>query len=92
MPQTQTKNGDSAADQTTERIRDLNERFIVAGRKAGENYLDAYERSVKTMTDFTEKAAQASNVEWVQNIATAQADLARDMAKAYADTARSLIK
>src|SRR3954471_812353 len=92
MPQPKSSTQDSAADQATQRIRELNERIIDASRKAGESYLDVYERSLKAMADFTEKSGETSNVEWLQNVANVQANFLRDMAKAYTDTARNLIK
>ena len=61
-------------------------------RKATETSLDVYERSAKAYADVHERAGQASNVLWVQHLARVQADLLRDTAGTYAQTARELTR
>ena len=44
-----------------------------------------------SLADSYEKAAGATKVEWLATVATAQADLTRDITKAYASAARELV-
>jgi hypothetical protein len=88
--------GQSAAEQNveaaTERIRDLNERIIESSKKAGNTYLDIYEKTLNSIADYQEKIGEQSQVDWVTTIANAQASFTRDLAGAYSSAARSLLK
>jgi hypothetical protein len=86
---TASKNQTEAA---TERIRDLNERILDAGKKAGNAYLDAYEKTLKSIADYQETAAKQSDVEWVSTIVDAQARFTRDLTELYVSTGRELLK
>jgi hypothetical protein len=86
---TTSKNQTEAA---TERIRDLNERILDAGKKAGNAYLDAYEKTLKSIADYQETAAKQSDVEWVSTIVDAQARFTRDLTELYVSTGRELLK
>jgi hypothetical protein len=85
-----------AANDTTEaaadRIRDLNERIIESGKKAGNTYLDIYEKTLNSIADYQEKVGDQSQVDWVKTITDAQANFTRDLAGAYTSAARSLLK
>lgn len=85
---TQTDEVQAAAD----RLRDLNEKIIENGRKAGNVYLDLYEKTLKTIAETTEKAGSQSQIEWVQTFAKAQADLTREIAEAYVQASRQFLK
>ncbi len=80
------------AEAATERIRDLNEQILERIKSGGESALEAYERTLKTVADYQDKVADTSQVEWISNLAHAQAELTRGVAKVYASTARGLIK
>jgi hypothetical protein len=79
-------------DATAERIRELNDRIIEAARKAGDVYLDTYEKTLKSIADFQENVAEHSQAEWFSNALSAQADFTREMAKLYTSAAREFIK
>jgi hypothetical protein len=79
-------------DAAAERIRDLNERIIESSKKAGNTYLDIYEKTLNSIADYQEKVGERSQVDWVTTIANAQASFTRDLAGAYTSAARSLIK
>ena len=80
------------ADAATESLRDVNEQMIDFGRKTTATVLDAYETTLNSVADYQDKVAETSQVEWISNLAHAQADLTRGVAKVYASTARGLIK
>jgi hypothetical protein len=80
------------ADAATESPRDVNEQIIDFGRKTTATVLDAYETTLNSVADYQDKVAETSQVEWISNLAHAQAELTRGVAKVYASTARGLIK
>jgi hypothetical protein len=86
---TENKNG---VNETTERIRDLNERILDAGKKAGNAYLDAYEKTLQSIADYQETAAKQSDVEWISTVVDAQARFTRELTKVYVSTGRELLK
>ena len=86
---TATKNQTEA---TTGRIRDLNERILDAGKKAGSAYLDAYEKTLESIADYQESVAKQTDVEWVSTIVDAQARFTRELTSLYVSTGRELLK
>jgi hypothetical protein len=89
---TATKSTESQVHEATERVRDLNERIIDSTRRAGQAYLDSYEKVLKSIADFEERVGNATQVEWLSALAQAQADFTRDIAKIYTTSARDLLK
>ena len=77
---------------TTERIRDLNERILDAGKKAGNVYLDAYEKTLESILGYQETAAKQTDVEWISTVVDAQARFTRELTKVYVSTGRELLK
>jgi predicted RNA-binding Zn ribbon-like protein len=82
----------AAVDEVAQRIRELTERFIDAARKAGNASLDTYEKSLQSLVDFEERAAGASQLDWVSNIAQAHAKFVQDVSAAYVSAAREVLK
>jgi hypothetical protein len=76
----------------TERIRELNEQILTFGRKAGVQFLDAYENTLKTFADYQDKIADQSQIEWIASIARAQANFTRELTRVYTSSARDLLK
>jgi hypothetical protein len=82
----------AAADEAVQRIRDLTERFIQSAKSAGNVSLDAYEKSLQNLVDFQERAAGATQLDWVSTIATAHAKFIQDVSSAYVSAAREMLK
>ncbi len=80
------------ATHTTSSLTDLNERIISSSRQAGHTFLDTYEKSLNSVADFQDKAADASQVEWLAAIAHSQAQFTRAFAESYTSAARGLLK
>ena len=80
------------AEQVTERIRELNEQILDFGRKAGLNFLEAYESTLRTFADYQDRVADSSQIEWISSIARAQANFTREVTRVYTATARDLLK
>ena len=74
------------------RLRKLNERIIDAGRDAGETTLSSYEKALKSIASGIEKGPGRSDVDWVANLATAQAKFIRDMTETWTKAAREMLK
>jgi 2-phosphoglycerate kinase len=79
-------------DETTQRVRDLNERILEAGKKAGGAYLTAYEKALQSIVDYQEQVAKQTDVEWISTIIEAQARFTRELTRLYVSTGRELLK
>jgi hypothetical protein len=79
-------------EETTQRIRDLNERLIESTKSAGLVTLDAYENALQSMVEFEEKVASASQLDWVSALATTHAKFIGDVSASYTKAARELLK
>lgn len=94
---TQTKtqaktNAERETDQAADRIRDLNEQVLDFGRRAGIGFLETYEQNLQTFADFQDKVADESKVDWIANVARAQANFTREITRVYTTSARDLLK
>ena len=75
-----------------QRLRKLNERIIKAGQEAGESTLTSYEKALKTIAATIERGPGSSDIEWVANLANAQAKFIRDMITPLTQRARKALK
>jgi len=82
----------AATEQVIQQIRDLTERFIESAKSAGSQSLDAYEKSLRSLVEFQERAAGASQLDWVSSIAMAHARFVQDASAAYVKAAREMLK
>jgi hypothetical protein len=83
---------DERLEAAAQRVRKLNERIIDAGKTAGEDALNAYEKALKSIASGLEKGPGKSDVEWFSNLATAQAKFIRDVTDAWTKAARDMLK
>ena len=89
---TEAKAEEPGVEAAAERIRELNERAIDAGKRAGSGTLDIYESTLKAIADSLERGPGSSDVEWVSRIVTAQANFIREVTKAWTSAARDVLK
>jgi hypothetical protein len=75
-----------------QRLRKLNERIISAGKDAGETTLSNYEKALKAIASAVERGPGSSDVEWISNLANAQAKFIRDVTNAWTSAARDVLK
>ena len=54
--------------------------------------LDAYEQTVNSLLDFSQKAADSTKVDWVSALAKSQASVITEVTNAYTKAARDLLK
>jgi hypothetical protein len=73
-------------------LRKLNERIIEAGREAGETTLTSYEKALKAIASGIEKGPGSSDIDWISNLATAQAKFIRDVTSSWTSAARNALK
>jgi phage-related minor tail protein len=92
MATTQPKNSAPSFDAAFEQVKDFNEQFLSAARRAGNLYVDSYEKAVDRAIDFERKVAGLSQQEWLKTLIDAQTDFAREVADSYATAARTLLK
>jgi hypothetical protein len=89
---TRTGGGDARLEAAAQRLRKLNERIIEAGKEAGESTLSSYEKALKTIASSLERGPGSSDMEWLSNLATAQAKFLRDVTSAWTTAARKVLK
>lgn len=92
MASTQTKSGPPPAEAAFEQVTELNEQFLASARKAGNLYLDSYEKAVDRAVDLELKLAGLTQQEWLKSVLEAQADITRELTASYTSAARSLLK
>ena len=93
MSTSESKNGTTTPiDTAFEQASDLSEQFAAAARKAGNLYLDSYEKAVDRAVKLELEVAGLTKQEWLKSMIEAQADLTREVVNAYTATARTLLK
>jgi hypothetical protein len=92
MATTQTKQTTPTIEAAFERATEAGEQFVAATRKAGNLYLDSYEKAVDRAIELELKVASATQQEWLKNLIEAQAEFAREITSTYTSTARTLLK
>ncbi|HEY1521288.1 MAG TPA: hypothetical protein VGF91_33005 [Solirubrobacteraceae bacterium] len=90
---TQTKSDPitDSVQEATERVAEFREKTAAASKQASEACLSSYESAVVTLADTYEDATGTANVEWVAGIGSMQADVARQIVRAYTSTVRELV-
>jgi hypothetical protein len=91
----ETKENDMATQTKTQDLYDLDgatERWTEATRKAGNDYLDAYGKTVDQLADYGVKAAAATKLPVVTELAESQAKLSRNLTETYVTVTRDLLK
>jgi hypothetical protein len=83
---------DARIEAVANRLRKLNERIIEAGREAGETTLTSYEKALKAIASGIEKGPGSSDIDWISNLATAQAKFIRDVTSSWTSAARNALK
>ena len=89
---TATRAAEAQLEVVAQRLRKLNERIIKAGREAGESTLTSYEKALKTIASTIERGPGSSDIEWVANMASAQAKFIREMLTPLTERARKALK
>ena len=80
------------AEATIARIREFNEKLIETVKASGNVALDSYEKALRSMLDFQKEMANASQVEWLNTLASTQVQFVQDLSDAYTKAARELLR
>lgn len=75
----------------TEQVSHLNDQFLDAAKQFGNMYLDGFEKAVTSLTDAQKKLAAHSQVEGIQSLIEAQADLTSQLTETYTTAARKAL-
>jgi hypothetical protein len=86
------KTGVPSFDEAFEQVKDANEQVWAAARKAGNLYLDSYEKAVDRTAELQLKLAGFSQQEWLKSLIEAQVDVSKELVGTYTTTARSFLK
>jgi hypothetical protein len=78
-------------EEAAARVRELNERILESMKGTGLTSLDAYEKALKSLVDFEQKVAGASQLEWVSALASTHASFLQDVSAAYTKAARDVL-
>jgi hypothetical protein len=92
MATTDTKTGIPSFDTAFDQYRESSEQVLTAARKAGNLYIDSYEKAVDRTTELQLKLAGLTQQEWLKSLIEAQVDITRELTGSYTTTARSLLK
>ena len=75
-----------------EQFRDSSDQILAAARKAGALYIDSYEHAVDRALDVESRFAASAQPEWLKTLIESHVDLSRELAGAYVNTARNVLK
>ncbi len=65
---------------------------LTSAKQAGTVSLDAYEKALQSLVDFEQKAAGATQLDWVSAVANAHARFISEVSGAYVNASRELLK
>jgi hypothetical protein len=80
------------ADEAVKRVKELSDRLIELTKKNGIGWLEAYEKSLTRMLQLQERAAAATQIEWINTLAATNADFMREMSAVYFQTVHDQLK
>ncbi|HMJ34103.1 MAG TPA: hypothetical protein VK501_09305 [Baekduia sp.] len=69
----------------------ISEQMLAAHREAARLCLDMYEKTLESIADYQEQAANQTDVEWIATVASAQATFVRELAKHSIPLGRELL-
>jgi len=79
-------------EQTVQRLKELSDQAIEAGKQNGRTWLDAYEQMLNSYLKLQKQAAEGTQVEWVNTLANTNAEFVREMSQAYLTAVREQLK
>ena len=76
-------------DQAVQRVKELSERLVEQSKQSGLSWLQAYEKVLESMLRLQKQAAEGTQVEWVNTLATTSADFVREVSQVYVNAVKS---
>lgn len=86
------KNATPDLDATAAHIRELNEQLIAAAKQNGNVALDVYEKTLADMLQFSQQAADATEVDVISSITKAHTDYITSITKVFTGATRDALK
>ena len=80
------------ADAAAQRVKELSDRMTKLTKKNGLAWLGAYEKVFSNMLQLQARAIASSQAEWINALATTNANFMREMSAAYFRTVREGLK
>ena len=80
------------ADAAAQRVTELSDRMTELTKKNGLAWLGAYEKVLGNMLQLQQRAIASSQIEWINALATTNANVIREMSAAYFKTVRDGLK
>ena len=90
--QTKPKTGAPTFEDAFDQIKKLNEQLLTTARKAGNAYVDSYEKAVDRAIEVELEVAGLTQNDWLKGLIEAQADFARELTDTYTTASRRLLK
>jgi hypothetical protein len=66
--------------------------LVAAGKRVCLDWVDSYEQAALAAIDMRERVAEATNLEWMQQMASTHAGLRREVTKAYVSSLRGFLQ
>ena len=82
----------TAVQDATAQVQELNERLVEASKKVAGEYLNLTEKTAQSIVSVQRQVAEQTDVEWVAAVIEAQAKITADVTKVVVSNARELIK
>jgi len=82
----------AATEEAAQRIRALTEQYIEAAKKGGNAALDAWVKALENVIEWQQQAANATQIDWINAAAQAQAKFFQDYTNLYVSAARDMLK
>ncbi len=74
-----------------EQLIELNERFVTAGKRVGNVYVDGCEKLLEGVTTYQQTLAAQSHNDAVESMIGTQLDVTRQLVSAYTSAARAIL-
>jgi outer membrane biosynthesis protein TonB len=81
----------AGVDDAVERIRELQGLLLDAARRGGSAYLEAYEKSLSSMLELTEAAAESTQLKWAVTLANNYAEFVKRVNDAFMKAGRQAL-
>ena len=92
MASNSTTNSTRSFDAAFQQVQDASDQLLAAARRAGNLYLDSYEKAVDRTISLELSLADITQQEWLKSLIEAQADITREVASSYTTAARTVLK
>src|SRR3954470_19975418 len=82
----------TAVQDATAQVQEINERLVDASKKVANEYLNLTEKTAQSIVGVQRQVAEQTDVEWVAAVIEAQAKFTADVTKVVVSSTRDLLK